>query len=179
MGLGISVLVVSFGGRFLDFSSELFDTHPNIDAAFPDTRFEFPDRLEATDPARVGARPSDQNVSNAPHGATGTVEPDGEVATTDGGDQLAGTDNEGRVVTGYVLQVGAFSNQRTAEALRAELLIWGYNAYTTEHPDEGTETPFRVIIGPYDSESESQEDIEGLRQRNISAFLVVMTEASP
>ena len=179
-GLVISILIVSIGSRTWNLDAGFLKTFPDIDAVFPNTRFDFPDRLENTDPDRVGAKP-DEEIAGTP---TTTSEEQTDMpsvsTSSDQSTPISSTNQqETENVTGYVLQAGAFGERRHAEAFRASLLLEGYNAYTTEHPDENTVAPFRVIIGPYDSEEESTEDIARLRQRNVSAFLVPMQETSP
>ncbi|MXW54643.1 MAG: SPOR domain-containing protein [Gammaproteobacteria bacterium] len=58
-------------------------------------------------------------------------------------------------------------------------MLEGYDAFTTEHPDENALARFRVIVGPYETRQASNEDVARLRQRNVSAFLVPLTENSP
>lgn len=183
----ISVLVASLGNRSLDLDSNFLKTFPDIDKVFPNTRFEFPDKLETTDPQRVGSLPHEQ-VSDPGSNLTSSAQPaqDG-VAQANGGESEdvgsetleSAADETGPEITGYVLQAGAFSQRRAAEAFRASLLLEGHEAYIKEHQDESEVARYRVIVGPYENKEDSSEDIARLRQRNISAFLVPMTEESP
>lgn len=183
----ISVLIASLGNRSLVLDTEFLKTFPDIDKVFPNTRFEFPDKLETTDPERVGGPPSFARES-------GRFDPSAsdrqlsDVVSQDGRDHSTTVDDQpmqdsvasdGTEITGYVLQAGAFSQRRAADAFRATLLLEGYEAYTKEHPDESEVARFRVIIGPYETKQDSAEDVSRLRQSNISAFLVPMTEESP
>lgn len=183
----ISVLIASLGNRSLVLDTEFLSTFPDIDKVFPNTRFEFPDKLESTDPERVGAQSTvAQTPGESDPGAIAGQIPDGDSPTN--GETVSAVSDEtiqreetifGTEITGYVLQAGAFSQRRAADAFRATLLLEGYEAYTKEHPDDTEVARFRVIIGPYETRQDSAEDIARLRQSNISAFLVPMTEESP
>lgn len=185
-GLVISVLIASFGTRHLKIDEDFLKTFPDIEKVFPNTRFEFPDRLESTNPDRVGS-----NRNGSSEGTSTNVgEPDPRPLDSPGSNEEVsilpenlGTEQdfeeEDPNVTGYVLQAGAFSERRHAEAFRASLLLEGYDAFTTEHPDENALARFRVIVGPYETREASNEDVARLRQRNVSAFLVPLTENSP
>lgn len=113
-------------------------------------------------------------------GFDGTSQNSPDSAATISGQPTQNTEASiGAEITGYVLQAGAFSQRRAADAFRATLLLEGYEAYTKEHPDESEVARFRVIIGPYETKQDSAEDVSRLRQSNIAAFLVPMTEESP
>lgn len=185
-GLVISVLIASLGNRHLKIDEDFLKTFPDIEKVFPNTRFEFPDRLESTNPDLVGSNRTEDTeaASNtrsvSESGSESTI---GDVAATvevfEGVEAKQNDEGNDPNVTGYVLQAGAFSERRHAEAFRASLLLEGYNAYTTEHPDENALARYRVIVGPYQTRQESHEDVARLRQRNVSAFLVPLTENSP
>lgn len=184
-GLVISVLIASLGNRHLKIDEDFLKTFPDIEKVFPNTRFEFPDRLETTNPDLVGSHRTDESesASNAPDDAEFSSENtignvDTNASVFEGVESKPNEDREDPSVTGYVLQAGAFSERRHAEAFRASLLLEGYNAYTTEHPDEKALARYRVIVGPYQTRQESNEDVARLRQRNVSAFLVPLTEDS-
>ncbi len=187
LGLVISVLIASLGNRSLVVDTEFLKTFPDIDKVFPNTRFEFPDKLESTDPERVGA-PSTVAQGSAESGPAAIgeqVSNEDSPSSGENGTSVIGQPMQreetifGTEITGYVLQAGAFSQRRAADAFRATLLLEGYEAYTKEHPDDSEVARFRVIIGPYETRQDSAEDIARLRQSNISAFLVPMTEESP
>ena len=185
-GLVISVLIASLGTRHLKIDEDFLKTFPDIEKVFPNTRFEFPDRLESTNPDRVGSIRNDANEgsSSAPEepdpSSDDSLNSNEETVTLleDLGNEQFSNEEDPNV-TGYVLQAGAFSERRHAEAFRASLLLEGYDAFTTEHPDENALARFRVIVGPYQTREASNEDVSRLRQRNVSAFLVPLTENSP
>lgn len=185
-GLVISVLIASLGTRHLKIDEDFLKTFPDIEKVFPNTRFEFPDRLESTNPDLVGSSPNETiaGTSSTPgdpdfrsEDSLGGVNEDATFFGNE--DAQQSIEEEDPNVTGYVLQAGAFSERRHAEAFRASLLLEGYDAFTTEHPDENALARFRVIVGPYPTRQASNEDVSRLRQRNVSAFLVPLTENSP
>lgn len=184
-GLVISVLIASLGTRHLKIDEDFLKTFPDIEKVFPNTRFEFPDRLENTNPDRVGFDRNDSVGGNLNTPAESdpnsgeSLGSENEVAIFLGNEDNEQDLQEDPSVTGYVLQAGAFSERRHAEAFRASLLLEGYDAFTTEHPDENALARFRVIVGPYETRQASNEDVARLRQRNVSAFLVPLTENSP
>ena len=163
-----------FGSRFVDTDAAFLRTFPEWEKAYPDVQFEFPARLQQTDAAAVGATIKNQNqVSVENDGSTEATEPVTVVVPAPAIDaQLAEVDTEGGAVTGYVLQVGVFRGENRADALRASLLRDGYNAYTTTITADDSSIQYRVIIGPYDTETATQADSERLRERNILPYLV-------
>lgn len=184
-GIVLGAILVScvyyFGVRNFDPNMEFLKTFPDVDKTFPNTTFEFPQTLEETDPNRVGtfSEPDEQ--------LTETAEPQEEDSSTTSLDQEGNADetsetevtsDHAETITGYVLQAGAFTEKKHADSFRASLLIEGYNAYTTEISDENLDVQYRVIVGPYETVQESQEDSQRLKERNISTFVVPMREVS-
>lgn len=185
-GLVISVLIATLGNRHLKIDEDFLKTFPDIEKVFPNTRFEFPDRLETTDPDLVGSNRNENSErilntqGESESSPVDSLGDNSEFATLPGNEGAQQSiEEEDPNVTGYVLQAGAFSERRHAEAFRASLLLEGYDAFTTEHPDENALARFRVIVGPYPTKQASNEDVSRLRQRNVSAFLVPITENSP
>lgn len=184
-GIVIGAILVScvyyFGVRNFDPDTEFLKTFPDVENTFPNIKFEFPERLQETDPARVGAEPE-------------PAEPQVEPADSTNADDIPEMENQDEVVvestvideptedetsiTGYVLQAGAFADKKHADSFRASLLIDGYNAFTKQTSDVDSVVQFRVIVGPYETIEESQEDSERLKERNISTFVVPMREVS-
>lgn len=62
--------------------------------------------------------------------------------------------------TGFVAQVGAYSNADTAKHELAQLKKWGYKAYTEKSGDK-----IRVRVGPY-AEREKAEKVRGLLEKH-------------
>lgn len=184
-GIVLGAILVScvyfFGVRNFDPNTEFLKAFPDVENTFPNTTFEFPERLQETDPDRVGAfsgpaeppldttTPSEIVIAIAPTDQEESVEDTPEIEET--------TQTE-ETITGYVLQAGAFSDKKHADSFRASLLIEGYNAYTTEISDSNVDVQYRVIVGPYDSIEASEEDSQRLKERNVSTFLVPMREVS-
>ncbi|MXZ55072.1 MAG: SPOR domain-containing protein [Gammaproteobacteria bacterium] len=184
-GIVLGAILVScvyyFGVRNFDPNTEFLKTFPDVDKTFPNTTFEFPERLEETDPERVGTF----SVPEEPQTESGELQEEG-VATTpidqaESVDEVPETNEPSEnteTITGYVLQAGAFTEKKHADSFRASLLLEGYNAYTTEISDENLDVQYRVIVGPYDTVQESQEDSQRLKERNVSTFVVPMREVS-
>ena len=184
-GIVLGAILVScvyyFGVRNFDPNTEFLKTFPDVDKTFPNTTFEFPERLEETDPERVGTF----SVPEEPHTESGehqeedvAITPlDQEESTDETPDTEESSENT-ETITGYVLQAGAFTEKKHADSFRASLLLEGYNAYTTEISEENLDVQYRVIVGPYETIQESQEDSQRLKERNVSTFVVPMREVS-
>lgn len=184
-GIVLGAIMVScvyyFGVRNFDPNTEFLRTFPDVEKTFPNTTFEFPERLEETDPDRVGT------FSDPEEPQTETVAPQEEDIATTPTDQEENTvetlepeptADSSETITGYVLQAGAFTEKEHADSFRASLLLEGYNAFTTEISDENLEVQYRVIVGPYETIKASQEDSQRLKERNVSTFVVPMRGAS-
>lgn len=72
----------------------------------------------------------------------------------------------------YLLQAGSFRKQDEAEALRAELILAGLAATTSEVRLVGEDRWFRVLVGPYTSPRETRKAMSALRTREISALVL-------
>ena len=71
----------------------------------------------------------------------------------------------------YLLQAGAFHRARAAEKRRAELILAGMPATTsTVGVDDGV--LYRVVVGPFETRSKTQEAMRQLRDRNIAPVLL-------
>ncbi len=184
-GIVLGAILVSciyyFGVRNFDPDTEFLKTFPDIENTFPNITFEFPERLQETDPARVGAvtEPEEPQVEPAvPTNAEDVLKQESQdevVVETTEIDEPTGDETS---ITGYVLQAGAFADKKRADSFRASLLIDGYNAFTKQTSDVDSVVQFRVIVGPYETIEDSQEDSDRLQGRNISTFVVPMREVS-
>lgn len=72
----------------------------------------------------------------------------------------------------YLLQAGSFRKQDEADALRAELLLDGMAATTSEVRLVGEDIWYRVLVGPYKSPRETRGAMSELRTKKISALLL-------
>ena len=73
--------------------------------------------------------------------------------------------------TEFLLQAGAFHREEAAEQRRAELLLAGMRAsVSTVGVDDGV--LYRVVVGPYQSRSETHAATRQLRDRNIAPVLL-------
>ena len=71
----------------------------------------------------------------------------------------------------YLLQAGAFHRAGAAERRRAELILAGMPASTsTVGVDDGV--LYRVVVGPFETRSETQTAMRELRDRDIVAVLL-------
>ncbi len=184
-GIVLGAILVScvyfFGVRNFDPNTEFLKTFPDVEKTFPNTTFEFPQRLEETDPDRVGTFSVPEEPQTE---TTAQLEEDTPITVTEqeeNADEAPETDmasDSAETITGYVLQAGAFTEKKHADSFRASLLLEGYNAYTTEISDENLDVQYRVIVGPYETVQESLEDSQRLKERNVSTFVVPMREVS-
>ena len=184
-GVVLGDIVVScvyyFGVRNFDPNTEFLKAFPDVENTFPNTTFEFPERLQETDPDRVGAfsTPEEPQLdTTAPLEGEETTTLTDQEENVEGSAEKEETTQTEETITGYVLQAGAFSDKKHADSFRASLLIEGYNAYTKEISDSNLDVQYRVIVGPYDSVEASKEDSQRLKERNVSTFLVPMREVS-
>ena len=72
----------------------------------------------------------------------------------------------------YLLQAGSFRRQVEADALRAELILAGMVATTSEVKLVGDDKWFRVLVGPYESPRETRKAMSELRAKKIPALLL-------
>ena len=72
----------------------------------------------------------------------------------------------------YLLQAGSFRKQDEADALRAELILAGFAATTSEVTLVGEDRWFRVLVGPYTSRRETRKAMSALRTKKISALVL-------
>ena len=72
----------------------------------------------------------------------------------------------------YLLQAGSFRKQDEADALRAELILAGLAATTSEVRLIGEDRWFRVLVGPYTSRRETRKVMSALRTKKISALVL-------
>ena len=184
-GIVLGAILVScvyfFGVRNFDPNTEFLKTFPDVEKTFPNTTFEFPQTLEETDPNRVGtfSEPDEpQTETVAPQEEDSAITSLAQEGNADEASETEVTSDSAETITGYVLQAGAFTEKKHADSFRASLLLEGYNAYTTEISDENLDVQYRVIVGPYETVQESQEDSQRLKERNISTFVVPMKEVS-
>lgn len=71
----------------------------------------------------------------------------------------------------YLLQAGAFHRAGAAERRRAELILAGMPASTsTVGVDDGV--LYRVVVGPFETRSETQTAMRQLRDRDIVPVLL-------
>ena len=72
----------------------------------------------------------------------------------------------------YFIQIGAFDKQEAAEARRAELALAGVDVKVSERAQSG-KTIYRVRLGPFASQEESQRAQEKLEKAGVSETALV------
>ena len=72
----------------------------------------------------------------------------------------------------YLVQVASFQNQVEANTLRAELLLDGLQAETSEVILAGQNRWYRVVIGPFQTRQTTQTAINRLNDRPISPLIL-------
>lgn len=158
VGCLASILVAATAVPVLDNYQPDTAGFSNIDIAEPAYEYEFPDILEASGSREQSATPIVELVSV----------PDAET----GAEPLA-IDNP---IGSFLLQAGSFEQQRHADVFRATLMLRGYQAKTTliEIPDKGPR--YRVVIGPYPSQTEAQAAIDRLKSEKVEAVMLGIRE---
>ncbi len=179
VGLVLGAATFYVGNQLFTPDSQVTATFPDIDKAFPNVEFEFPERLETTDPNRVGFYRGEDTPSEPKPEEDVAIEVTAEPVIDENVEEVVADPGVDESITGYVLQTGAFGERKHADSFRASLLLEGYDAYMTEVTDSDTPVPFRVIVGPYSTIEQSEDDSERLAQRNISTFLVPLRETPP
>ena len=85
-------------------------------------------------------------------------------------DGAVGTERSSNVE--YLVQVASFKDQVEAETLRAELLLEGLEAETSEVILSGQDRWYRVVIGPFKTRRTTQTAINRLNNRPISPLIL-------
>jgi cell division protein FtsN len=123
---------------------------PPPDETAPPTHFEFFERLPND---RVATQPT----ASPAVAATPTPPPSGK------GD--------------FLLQAGSFTNAADAEKLRATLQSQGLNTDTTTVTLSNGVVRHRVIVGPFNSNTETQRALTRLRAQDIEALVLARPAA--
>lgn len=72
----------------------------------------------------------------------------------------------------YMLQAGAFKQQADAERRRAELILNGYDASLEPTKYKNGQTWYRLLIGPFTSQSKLAKARSDLLQNNIETLVI-------
>ena len=124
-----------------------------------------------------GSATSSQRTDNAPGPDSSPTRyefwetlPTNDVAVNTDPYEMSAT--KSAVAKEYLLQAGSFRKQDEADALRAELILAGFAATTSEVSLVGEDRWFRVLVGPYTSRSETRNAMSELRTKKISALVL-------
>ena len=124
-----------------------------------------------------GSATSSQRTDNAPGPDSSPTRyefwetlPTNDVAVNTDPYEMSAT--KSAVAKEYLLQAGSFRKQDEADALRAELILAGFAATTSEVSLVGEDRWFRVLVGPYTSRRETRKAMSALRTKKISALVL-------
>ena len=73
---------------------------------------------------------------------------------------------------GYVLQAAQFLRRRDARVLQGTLILDGMSVSISSTPRAGGGSWHRVIVGPYETESDAQTALDQLRAKNVPAQIL-------
>ena len=77
--------------------------------------------------------------------------------------------------TEYLVQAGSFRLQDDANRLRARLMLTGVSAEISINTlDDEDEVWHRVVVGPFNSKSDAERTMAGLRQHDVLPILLQM-----
>ena len=76
---------------------------------------------------------------------------------------------------GFIIQVGAFSEPDLANNLKAKMALLGYSVKIRQRQENG-KTINKVIMGPFDSESQAQEILDQLKQQDIDGTIINLNQ---
>ncbi|MCS5588002.1 MAG: SPOR domain-containing protein, partial [Porticoccaceae bacterium] len=78
----------------------------------------------------------------------------------------------------YLLQVGSFKNKPDAESLRVQLLLLNLEAFVEPFETSSGDTWYRVLVGPFDSDSKSASARAKLSDNNLESLLLKRNNSS-
>ena len=116
--------------------------------ATPEIEFEFPTILEKREVEKI----SEKNY-----------------------DQLEADISESEVYEIYILQVGSFKNQKSADTLKATLAFSGLSSYIQKKDILGKGISYRVLIGPFEDVKELEKAKKILSSNNVNSITFKQT----
>ena len=90
-------------------------------------------------------------------------------------DQLEADISESEVYEIYILQVGSFKNQKSADTLKATLAFSGLSSYIQKKDILGKGISYRVLIGPFEDVKELEKAKKILSSNNINSITFKQT----
>ena len=90
-------------------------------------------------------------------------------------DQLEADVSESEVYEIYILQVGSFKNQKSADTLKATLAFSGLSSYIQKKDILGKGISYRVLIGPFEDVKELKKAKKILSSNNVNSITFKQT----
>jgi len=90
-------------------------------------------------------------------------------------DQLEADISESEVYEIYILQVGSFKNQKSADTLKATLAFSGLSSYIKKKDILGKGISYRVLIGPFEDVKELEKAKKILSSNNVNSITFKQT----
>ena len=90
-------------------------------------------------------------------------------------DQLEDDVSESEVYEIYILQVGSFKNQKSADTLKATLAFSGLSSYIQKKDILGKGISYRVLIGPFEDVKELEKAKKILSSNNVNSITFKQT----
>mgnify|MGYP001248120512 FL=1 len=90
-------------------------------------------------------------------------------------DQLEADISESEVYEIYILQVGSFKNQKSADTLKATLAFSGLSSYIQKKDILGKGISYRVLIGPFEDVKELEKAKKILSSNNVNSITFKQT----
>ena len=90
-------------------------------------------------------------------------------------DQLEADISETEVYEIYILQVGSFKNQKSADTLKATLAFSGLSSYIQKKDILGKGISYRVLIGPFEDVKELEKAKKILSSNNVNSITFKQT----
>ena len=90
-------------------------------------------------------------------------------------EQLEADISESEVYEIYILQVGSFKNQKSADTLKATLAFSGLSSYIQKKDILGKGISYRVLIGPFEDVKELEKAKKILSSNNVNSITFKQT----
>ena len=90
-------------------------------------------------------------------------------------DQLEADTSESELYEIYILQVGSFKNQKSADTLKATLAFSGLSSYIQKKDILGKGISYRVLIGPFEDVKELEKAKKILSSNNVNSITFKQT----
>ena len=88
------------------------------------------------------------------------------------------SETEQHTNSSYLLQVGSFKNMPDAESLRVQLLLLNLEVFVEPFENSSGDTWYRVLVGPFNSDSKSASARAKLSDNNLDSLLLKRNNSS-